>query len=77
MAPLPIDVLSREQAHAPAFDSDPPALGLHFIRGGADKIAQDLPPDRGVTGEQPWHQGLVTDLCCVDICCVAPRRAVR
>ena len=72
VAPLCVDVLSRQQVHTPAFDGNPSALGLNVMWGTADKIAEDLPPDRRVTGEQPWHQGLVTD-----IYCIAPRRAVR
>lgn len=72
MAPLSVDVLSREQADAPAFDGNPSALALNVMWGGADKITEDLPPDRRVTGEQPWHQGLVTG-----IFFIAPRRAVR
>ena len=51
--PLAVGIAQGEQASSPALGLDPGALGRDLVGGRVDEVAQHLPPDRGVTVEEP------------------------
>ena len=51
--PLAVGIAQGEQASSPALGLDTGALGGDLFGGRIDEVAQHLPPDRGITVEEP------------------------